>query len=91
MALIFKKKSKKRVTDATITQTLLVSLKKNRLIEAPHKKKTTFLELLFDLAVVFVFATLSSKFAEYIGISPVGFIGGDESLKVSHAEIGIIY
>lgn len=91
MAFMFGKRSKKRVSDATITQTLMVSLKKNRLIEAPHKKKTTFLELLFDLAVVFVFSMLSSKFAEYIGISPKSFIGGDENLEVSHSEIGLFY
>lgn len=76
---------------SNITQTLMISLKKNRIVESPHKKKTSFLELFFDLAIVFVFTTLSSRFADYMGISPKIFIGENDSVEVTHAEIGLFY
>lgn len=84
-------KSKSNQKQSNITQTLMISLKKNRIVESPHKKKTSFLELFFDLAIVFVFTTLSSRFADYMGISPKIFIGESDSVEVTHAEIGLFY
>lgn len=77
--------------NTSITQTIALSFKKNRILEAPHKKKTTFLELFFDLAIVFVFTALSGRFADYLGISPKTFIGEEHYIEVSHAEVGLLF
>lgn len=72
------------------TNTIQFSIKRNSFRENIKDKRTTFLELFFDLAIVFVFALLAHNFSTFMGVSPYTLEGEPSSEVVEFQSIGLI-